>query len=285
MLPLLLVDAFAERAFAGNPAAVCLLPRWPADRWLAALAAEMKQSETAYLVPAGSDFELRWFTPACEVDLCGHATLASAAVLWHRNLADRQATIVFHTRSGPLTASRRDELIELDFPATTVAACTAPDGLVESLGVIPKFVGRTRFDLLLELESEAAVRAAAPDFRALCGVECRGVIVTARASQGEFDFVSRFFAPGAGIDEDPVTGSAHCAGALLGPAVAEDGDDGLPGFVARRGGPSFTARRTRIAARPRNCGLRGAAFRSRAARAGGLVTTRDLRAAGGGGTS
>ncbi|MEX2113834.1 MAG: PhzF family phenazine biosynthesis protein [Pirellulales bacterium] len=210
MIPMLIVDAFAERAFAGNPASVCLLERWPADEWLAKLAAEMNHSETAYLVPEGGDFELRWFTPAVEVDLCGHATLASAAALYHTGRASPTQPIVFHTRSGPLTATRRGDEIELDFPVTPAEPATAPEGLLAALGVSPANVGRSKFDYLVEVAGEDVVRDMTPDFRALLDVECRGVIVTARSSDAEFDFVSRFFAPRAGVDEDPVTGSAHC---------------------------------------------------------------------------
>ncbi len=210
MIPMFLVDAFAERPFVGNPAAVCQLESWPSDRWLAQVANEMHQAETAFLVPAGSQYELRWFTPTVEVDLCGHATLASAAVLWHVGRVERDATATFSTRSGILTAIRRGESIELDFPVEPAPRTTAPKGLIEALGVAPTYVGLGRFDYLVEIESEAALRAMAPDFRSLATVGGRGVIVTARSSEPAFDFVSRFFAPGAGIDEDQVTGSAHC---------------------------------------------------------------------------
>jgi PhzF family phenazine biosynthesis protein len=208
-VPLFLVDAFAERPFAGNPAAVCLLQRWPADAWLQAVAAEMNQSETAFLVPQPPGWSLRWFTPAVEVDLCGHATLASAFVLWHAGRAERGTRLAFQTRSGALSARAHGELIELDFPLDPVSPSAAPAGLLESLGCGAKFVGRGRFDYLVELDSEAAVRGLSPDFRALSQVDCRGVIATT-SGRGRFDFVSRFFAPAAGIDEDPVTGSAHC---------------------------------------------------------------------------
>jgi PhzF family phenazine biosynthesis protein len=205
-----LVDAFAERPFVGNPAGVCLLERWPGDGWLAQLAAEMRQSETAFVVPAGPRFDLRWFTPAVEVDLCGHATLASAAVLWHVGKASRDNPIAFSTRSGILKAARRGELIELDFPVEPAPPATPPPGLVEALGVAPTYFGQSRFDYFLEVASDAALRAMAPDFRLLAAAGGRGVIVTARSGDPAFDFVSRFFAPAAGIDEDPVTGSAHC---------------------------------------------------------------------------
>ncbi len=213
-LRILQVDAFTDRPFAGNPAAVCVLPSPAGPAWMQDVAREMNLSETAFLHAEGDGYRLRWFTPAVEVDLCGHATLAAAHVLWEEGhlSADRQAR--FQTRSGLLTADRRSEWIELDLPATGPVPAPPPAGLIEALGVTPGYVGKTRFDYLLEVASEAAVRTLQPDFRTLAGVEARGIIVTARASTPGFDFVSRFFAPRAGVAEDPVTGSAHCA---LGP--------------------------------------------------------------------
>jgi predicted PhzF superfamily epimerase YddE/YHI9 len=208
-VPLLLVDAFTDRPFAGNPAAVCLLAAWPDDRWLQSLAAEMKQSETAYLVPNADGFDLRWFTPAVEVDLCGHATLASAHALWEEGVTSN-SPIRFATRSGLLSATRRDGQIELDFPLNAVEPVDPPPGLLPTLGVASQYVGRSRFDYLVEVESEAVLRKMTPDFRQLASVPVRGTIVTSLSSDPRFDFVSRFFAPAAGIDEDPVTGSAHC---------------------------------------------------------------------------
>jgi len=213
------VDAFTDKPFAGNPAAVCVLPQPAPDDWMRNVAREMNLSETAFLTPQDGGFALRWFTPAVEVDLCGHATVASAHVLWEDGHlpADRQAR--FHTRSGLLLADRRGEWIELDFPAKLGAAAAPPPELLPALGVAnAAFVGRNAFDYLVEVDSEETVRALSPDFTALRKVQVRGVIVTARASSGGFDFVSRFFAPGSGIDEDPVTGSAHCA---LGPYWSE----------------------------------------------------------------
>jgi PhzF family phenazine biosynthesis protein len=171
----------------------------------------MNLSETAFLVPAASHYELRWLTPKVEVDLCGHATLASAAVLWHAGKVPSDRKIEFSTRSGLLSASRRGELIELNFPLTEVTPQPPPTGLLESLGVAAKFTGKTRFDYLVEVDSDATLRAMQPDFVRLASVESRGVIVTARSSETRFDFLSRFFAPAAGLNEDPVTGSAHCA--------------------------------------------------------------------------
>jgi len=182
---------------------------------MCAVAREMNLSETAYLESVDDGYNLRWFTPAVEVDLCGHATVASAHVLWEDGHlpAGRQAR--FHTRSGLLLADRRGDWIELDFPAKVAAPAEAPPDLLPALGVRgAEFVGKNAFDYLVEVDSEETVRGLAPDHTALRKVPVRGVIVTARSSAAEFDFVSRFFAPGSGIDEDPVTGSAHVA---LGP--------------------------------------------------------------------
>jgi PhzF family phenazine biosynthesis protein len=208
--PLFHVDAFSDRPFAGNPAAVCLLPSWREDQWLQAVASEMNLSETAYLVRQADRFDLRWFTPKTEVDLCGHATLASAHVLWEHDHVKLGEEIRFSTRSGILKATRRDGDIELDFPLKPEVAAQAPRGLVEALGVSPSYVGRNQFDYLLEVESEAVLRSVSPDFKRLATVPVRGIIVTSRSADPQFDFVSRFFAPASGIDEDPVTGSAHC---------------------------------------------------------------------------
>ena len=178
------------------------------------VAGEMNLSETAFLHRREDGYGLRWFTPEVEVDLCGHATLASAHVLWETGEIGRDEKAVFHTRSGVLTASRKGEWIELDFPATPAVAVDAPVELLIALGVEPTFVGKSIFDYLVEVGTEEEVRGVAPDFGLLAGVPCRGVMVTSRASGGRFDFVSRFFAPGTGVNEDPVTGSAHCT---LGP--------------------------------------------------------------------
>ncbi len=209
------VDAFTDTPFRGNPAAVCLLEEPRDAGWMQSLAGEMNLSETAFLArrPDGT-FDLRWFTPAVEVDLCGHATLAAAHVLWEQGNAGPVGELRFHTRSGLLSARRCDDWMELDFPADPVRAVAPPPDLVEALGVEPRYLGRGRFDYLAEVESEAAVRGLRPDLHRLRTVATRGVIVTARASTPGFDFVSRFFAPASGVDEDPVTGSAHCC---LGP--------------------------------------------------------------------
>lgn len=227
------VDAFATRPFAGNPAAVCVLTAFPAASWMQDLAREMNLSETAFLRPAGDGWELRWFTPEVEVELCGHATLASAHVLWEEG--ELAAAARFHTRSGLLTARRRDDWIEMDFPAELAEETALPAGMEAALGQPARFAGRNRFDFLVELESEAQVRELRPDFGRLRALTERGVIVTSASRSDSWDFVSRFFAPSVGIDEDPVTGSAHCC---LGPFwSARLGREALVGFQASaRGG-------------------------------------------------
>jgi PhzF family phenazine biosynthesis protein len=174
----------------------------------------MNLAETAFLHPRGDrpgDYDLRWFTPAVEVDLCGHATLASAHVLWETGRLGAQDAARFHTRSGLLTAERRGEWIELDFPSLAEEPVTPPAELPRALGAAPGYVGRSKFDYLVEVGSEAVLRGLQPDFALLRQVECRGVIVTSRSHDRRYDFFSRYFAPGYGIDEDPVTGSSHCA--------------------------------------------------------------------------
>lgn len=216
-LRIVTVDAFTDTPFAGNPAAVCVLPEERDEAWMKQVAREMNLSETAFLRKSEDGYRLRWFTPAVEVELCGHATLASAHALWEEGHAPAGQEIRFHTRSGLLTAARDGRHIELDFPATPPSPCDAPAGLLEALGagapMQAKAVQKSRFDYLVELESEAEVRALRPDHSALRSLGARGIMVTARG-EGQFDVVSRFFAPGSGIDEDPVTGSAHCC---LGP--------------------------------------------------------------------
>lgn len=208
------VDAFTNRPFAGNPAAVCLLDGPAPDAWMQQVAAEMNLSETAFLYPEASGQRLRWFTPRMEVDLCGHATLATAHVLWTEGGLPADMPAVFESRSGRLKARRVGDGIELDFPATPVSDEPLDPGVLEPLAEALEAeilsAGRSRFDILVELASEADVRALAPDFRRLATLPVRGVIATSRSDAAEFDFVSRFFAPAAGVDEDPVTGSAHC---------------------------------------------------------------------------
>ena len=210
-VPIVQVDAFTDTPFHGNPAAVCVLESPRPAAWMQDVAREMNLPETAFVEPGADGFGLRWFTPAVEVDLCGHATLASAHVLWEDGRLPASAQARFHTRSGLLTADRSGDWIDLDFPATPAEPAAAPAGLNAAIGVTPRFVGRSRFDYLLEVDGEEIVRGCKPDFGALARVDARGVIVTSRAAASSYDFVSRFFAPRAGVNEDPVTGSAHCA--------------------------------------------------------------------------
>ncbi len=210
-VPIYQVDAFASGPFTGNPAAVCFLETEADAGWMQSVAMEMNLSETAFLVPREDGYELRWFTPATEVDLCGHATMASAHALWDSGRLPATDTARFHTRSGWLTAKRTRDGIELDFPATPAEPMDLPEGLADLLGSVPKFAGRTPFDLLLELTDAEELRDLNPDFAGLSRVPVRGYIVTAPSDVPEYDFLSRFFAPAENINEDPVTGSAHCA--------------------------------------------------------------------------
>ena len=233
--PIFTVDAFSQQPFAGNPAAVCLLGEARETAWMQAVAGEMNLAETAFLSRRAEGFDLRWFTPTVEVDLCGHATLASAHVLWEVGHLPPTGVARFHTRSGLLTATRRGTRIEMDFPAEPDEPASPPPDLAKALGVTPIYVGKNRFDYLVEVVSEVAVRTLKPDLAFLGRLPVRGVIVTSQASAPGFDFVSRFFAPGSGIPEDPVTGSAHCC---LGPFWrARLGKDELVGYQASaRGG-------------------------------------------------
>ena len=229
-LPVLQIDAFTAAPFAGNPAAVVLLEGPSDPAWMQNVAREMNLSETAFVHPEGDGFPLRWFTPAVEVELCGHATLATAHALWETGRLARGEKARFRTLSGTLTAEWRDGWIELDFPANPPSEGAPPAGLLDALGLdAARWVGRNRFDALVEVDSVAAVRAVAPDFGALRRVPVRGVIVTAASDEAGCDFVSRFFAPAVGIDEDPVTGSAHTA---LGPYWR--GRLGKDAFAARQ---------------------------------------------------
>ncbi len=207
---LLQIDAFTSEPFKGNPAAVCFMDGARDDRWMANVAAEMNLAETAFLSRRDDGWNLRWFTPAVEVDLCGHATLASAHAIWSENVSS-DAVLRFHTKSGVLTAARDGDFIELDFPAKRDEAIAAPAGLLDALGIDnATYVGRNQFDYIVELPSEMELRNLKPDHSVLRQLPVRGVIVTSRADKGAYDFVSRFFAPAVGVDEDPVTGSAHC---------------------------------------------------------------------------
>src|SRR5450432_430194 len=205
------VDAFTNTLFGGNPAAVCVLPEERDERWMQSVAGEMNLSETAFLLRQADGFNLRWFTPLVEVDLCGHATLASSHVLWEAGILQPEQQARFFTRSGLLTAECLGDWIELNFPATRVEATDAPSGLLQALGVSATYVGKNRFDYLIEVASEDILCGMHPDYSRLLTLSARGVMVTSRASTAGYDFVSRFFAPAVGINEDPVTGSAHCS--------------------------------------------------------------------------
>jgi PhzF family phenazine biosynthesis protein len=233
------VDAFADKPFFGNPAAVCLLPQPRDAEWMQSVAREMNLSETAFLLKREKGFDLRWFTPTVEVELCGHATLASAHVLWEQGQLEKGEPACFYSKSGVLTARKKGAWIEMEFPATPATPAT-PDSIhnqeVEAaLGTNARSVGRTLFDYLVEVESEDAVQSLRPDLTKIGRLQTRGLIVTSRASRTDCDYVSRYFAPAAGVDEDPVTGSAHCC---LGPFWKDRlGRDNLMGFQASaRGG-------------------------------------------------
>jgi PhzF family phenazine biosynthesis protein len=215
-LPLHIIDAFTvrERSFSGNPAAVCLLEKPLEDSLLQQIAQEMNLSETAFLLansdPSETTYSLRWFTPLMEVDLCGHATLASAHLLWQEGVVAPTKMIQFQTRSGELQAEHSQNGIVLNFPARPPVKSNPPAGMLEALTITPRYIGSNGMDYLIEVGSEAELRSLSPDFTQLKRVETRGVIVTCRSENQPFDFVSRFFAPSAGVNEDPVTGSAHC---------------------------------------------------------------------------
>lgn len=230
------VDAFTARPFAGNPAAVCVLPTVRDTAWMQGVAAEMNLSETAFLRPQSTSYRLRWFTPTHEVDLCGHATLASAHVLWTEGFLAPEDTVQFETTSGVLTATRDEKWITMDFPTDPTTPCDPPSRLLEELGVeAPVYVGRSERDYFVQCSAAADVRTLTPEMPILSDLDSRGVIVTAPSTTEETEFVSRFFAPGVGIPEDPVTGSAHCA---LGPYWADRlGNTTLTGRqISSRGG-------------------------------------------------
>jgi PhzF family phenazine biosynthesis protein len=209
------VDAFTEKPFSGNPAGVCILEKELNETQMQNIAFEMNLSETAFLVRSGEDFLLRWFTPSAEVDLCGHATLASSHILYEKGFVNVQKSIRFHTKSGVLTAKNKNGEIELDFPAIEYKEISSFPELEKTIGVTPVFTAKTKWVYLAQLKNEEEVRTLNPDFALMKSLPSSGeVLVTAKADTAGYDFVSRFFAPSVGIDEDPVTGSAHC---ILGP--------------------------------------------------------------------
>lgn len=234
------VDAFTSKPFSGNPAAVCILEEPRDEAWMLDIAQEMNLSETAFLHKQEAGYSLRWFTPVTEVDLCGHATLASAHVLWETGLLDPQDSAHFHTLSGLLKATRKGEEIELDFPATPEEPLSEPSGISEALGVTPVYQGKSAFFHLVEVGSEREVRELKPDFEKLKSLPAHAIIVTSVADTDGYDFVSRCFAPNVGIDEDPVTGSAHCC---LGPFWSERfGKDELVAYQASERGGTLRTR-------------------------------------------
>jgi len=238
-LPYYEVSAFTTNPFDGNPAGVCPLDAWLPDTVLQKIAANNNLAETAFTVPRGDDFELRWFTPTVEVDLCGHATLAAAFVLFNeRGLGGDE--LRFHTRSGLLTVTRDKEMLTLDFPSRPAAPCAVPDALIRGLGATPKKVFKSR-DYLAVFTNEAEVRALKPDFAVLKTLDCLGIIATAPGT--DCDSVSRFFAPSAGVDEDPVTGSAHCTL--------------IPYWAERSGKTKLSARQVSQRGGELSCDLRG----------------------------
>ncbi|GLV60954.1 phenazine biosynthesis protein [Dictyobacter sp. S3.2.2.5] len=230
------VDAFTHTPFSGNAAVVCILDGPREDRWLQQVASEMNQAATAFLYPENDGYRLRWFSASVELELCGHGTLASSHTLWELGYLSPEAEGRFHTRGGFLTARRRGEWIELNFPAKPEQEAELLPAMTSGLGVTPRYVGKSQLDYLVELESEEVVRGLQPDFAQLATLPARGVIVTAAASGNQgYDFVSRFFCPSVGINEDPVTGSAHC---VLSPFWSKRlGRGQLTGYQAsRRGG-------------------------------------------------
>lgn len=234
------VDAFSDQAFGGNPACVCLMKDEASDEWMQSVAAEMNLSETAFVWQRDDEYQIRWFTPESEVDLCGHATLATSHVLWREGWLAAAAEAVFDSRSGRLTASQVEGQIVLNFPAKPPTAVDAPEGLLKSLGIegADKYVGTDQTDYMVEVELEDTVRGLTPDFASLKKTTARGIIVTSRSDCEQYDFVSRFFGPAVGIDEDPVTGSAHT---MLAPYWSTKlGKSKMNAFQASRRGGSIS---------------------------------------------
>ena len=207
-----IVDAFTDRPFSGNPAGVCVMTKAADESWMRLVAREVNLAETAFLYPVEVGYHLRWFTPKAEIPLCGHATLASASILWGEGLQPAGTILRFQSMSGQLTAKQlEDGWIELDFPVIANNPASSVKSVLQALGVSEGIVVETYRNFLVELSSEEGVRTLSPDMGAVSRLNCQGVIVTAKANPGKYDFVSRYFAPAVGINEDPVTGSAHCA--------------------------------------------------------------------------
>lgn len=216
-MKLYIVDAFTDTMYKGNPAAVCLLDFTQSDIWMQKVANEMNLSETAFIFPTEEGYILRWFTPQAEVDLCGHATLASAHILWQEEICSNNV-ITFKTKSGDITAEKNNGWIQMDFPVEKASECVPPTELIEGLnGILFRYVGKNRMDYLVEVANEEVVRSLQPRFNILSNVDARGVIVTSKSDNQAYDFVSRCFYPALGVNEDPVTGSAHsCLGPYWG---------------------------------------------------------------------
>lgn len=229
------VDSFTSKPFSGNPAGVCILDNPADESWMRNIAAEMNLSETAFLYPEKEGYHLRWFTPEAEVELCGHATLASAHILFEKGIVPGNQLITFYTLSGELYAKKNNNKVELNFPATPPVESAPPDGLIDALGLEPEFIGKNKFDVFVVVSSEDTVRQLKPKLEIIKKYKYRGVIVTSQSDGNPYDTVSRYFAPAVGIDEDPVTGSAHCT---VGPYWSEKlGKDNLFCYQAsKRGG-------------------------------------------------
>lgn len=205
-----IVDSFTSKPFSGNPAAIFLLEKEISDELKQKIANEINLSETAFVLQQDQNFILRWFTPTKEAGLCGHATLAAAHMLWETGVLNKDEEAVFETRSGILKARKNNDLVEMDFPVEAPFEVECPEGLLKAIDAKPIFVGKNRIDYLAVYESDEFIKKVNPDYGYLKKLDCRGLIISAKSTSDKYDFVSRFFAPNSGIDEDPVTGSAHC---------------------------------------------------------------------------
>ncbi|WP_416150179.1 PhzF family phenazine biosynthesis protein [Salipaludibacillus sp. HK11] len=209
-----ILNTFTDQAFKGNPAAVCMLREKKDSSWMQSIAKEMNLPVTAFINQFKNDYYLRWFTPSMEIPICGHGTLASSFFLWEKGYVKKEKNIAFHTKSGVLKSQLIDNWVKLEFPSILEEKIIAPDLLINALGVEPTYVGKNQFDYLVELKSEDIVRNLIPNINLIAQLPVRGVIVTSHSNSNDFDFVSRFFSPAQGLNEDYVTGSAHCC---LGP--------------------------------------------------------------------
>ncbi|MFJ7931337.1 PhzF family phenazine biosynthesis protein [Peribacillus sp. NPDC096448] len=213
-MELTIINTFTDQPFKGNPAAVCLLTGESDSEWMQRMAKEINMPVTAFIHLHKAEWQLRWFTPSIEIPICGHGTLASSFFLWGKGYVPRDRPIVYQTKSGLLTARFVHGMVQLEFPPLIEQETAVPESLIKALGVVPAYVGQSKWDYLVEVQSEEIVRNMKPDIGSIAQLPIRGVIVTSRSDSGEYDFVSRFFSPAQGLDEDHVTGSAHCC---LGP--------------------------------------------------------------------